>query len=375
MPIEAVAGTILALTTAAHLASVASVAWRLRPTAPRPVPADRPPVSIVRPLRGLENHLEATLERTFALDWPDYEILFCVADADDPVIPLVERLIARHPEVPARLLLGDDPISINPKLNNTVKGFRAARHGWILMIDSNVVAPPDLLARLFAAWRPDTGLVCSPPVGSQADGFWAELECAFLGTYQTRVQLFADLIGHGFAQGKVMLYRADILAAIGGIEALAVEPAEDAATTKLLRERGFRIRLVRSPFAQALGRRTFAEVWNRQVRWARLRRDTFPLYYLPEILAGALPPSSALLALAPVEGWALGPALLALLALWYGAEAALARIAGWQLSLRSLPAMLLRDLLLPAVWLAGWLGNGFVWRGNAMRLAGAARTG
>lgn len=375
MPIEAVAGTVLASLTLAHLASLAAVARRVRPKERDEVATARPPVSIVRPLRGLEPHLEANLAATFALRWPDYEILFCVADAGDPVIPLVERLIAAHPEVPARLLVGDDPISINPKLNNTVKGFRAARHDWILMIDSNVEAPPDLLARLLAAWRPGTGLVCSPPVGGCVAGFWAELECAFLDTYQTRVQLAADEIGWGFAQGKVMLYRRDILQAIGGIEALASEPAEDAATTKLLRASGYRVRLARRPFVQALGRRSFAEVWHRQVRWARLRRDTFPHWYSLEIFAGALPPAAALLVVAPFEGWAYGPALLALLALWYGAEAVLARLAGWHLSLRSLPAMLLRDLSLPAIWLAGWLGNGFVWRGNAMRLADASRVG
>jgi ceramide glucosyltransferase len=375
MPMEAIAGTVLSCLVPAHLSSLAAVAWRLRPNRPDPAPAERPAVSIVRPLRGLEPHLEANLAATFALDWPDYEILLCVADPEDPVIPVAQRLIAAHPEVEARLLVGDDRISINPKLNNTVKGFRAARHGWILMIDSNVETPPDLLARLFAVWGPDTGLACSPPVGGRAEGFWAALECAFLDTYQTRVQLAADIAGFGFAQGKAMLYRRDILEAIGGIEALAAEPAEDAATTKLLRARGYRIRLARRPFVQALGRRTLAEVWHRQVRWARLRRDTFPHWYSLEIFAGALPPALALLALAPLEGWAQGPALLAFLAFWYGAEAALARIAGWHLSLRSLPAMLLRDLLLPAVWLAGWIGNGFVWRGNAMRLADAARAG
>lgn len=376
MPIEAVASGACTLFALAHLASTSVVAWRTARDRQRPaLPAERPPVTLLRPVRGLENHLEEALASSFGLDWPEYEIVFCVKDADDPVVPLVERLIAAHPQVPARLLVGDDPISINPKLNNTVKGWRAARFDHIAMVDSNVVLPRDFLDRLLAAWTPGAGLVCAPPIGARAEGFWAELEVAFLNTYQTRWQLFADFLGNGFAQGKVMLYRRSILEPLGGIEALAAEPAEDAATTKLLRPHGYRIRLVPRPFEQALGRRTLREVWNRQVRWARLRRETFPHFYALEIASGAALPSLA----CGIWAWAAGmpviPALLLLLGFWYTAEAALARSAGWHLSRWSIPAMLLRDLVLPVLYVQGWIGNGFVWRGNAMRLTEPARGG
>jgi ceramide glucosyltransferase len=376
MPLEALASGSCAVGALAHLASTGLVAWRAARDRRRPAaPPTRPPVTLLRPVRGLENHLEDALASSFALDWPEYEVLFCVADPDDPVVPLVERLIAAHPHVPARLLIGDDPISINPKLNNTVKGWRAARFDHVAMVDSNVVLPPDFLARLLAAWKPGTGLVCAPPVGARAENFWAELEVAFLNTYQTRWQLFADLVGTGFAQGKVMLYRRSILEPLGGIEALAAEPAEDAATTKLLRRAGYRIRLVPRPFEQALGRRTFREVWNRQVRWARLRRETFPHLYAAEIGSGAALPSLACGLWAWAAGMPVLPALGLLLAFWYAAEIALARSAGWPVGRWSVPAMLLRDLAIPVLYLQGWLGNRFVWRGNAMSLTEPARGG
>lgn len=373
MPLESLASGVCTVASLAHLASTGLVAARAARDRRRPSTAPtRPPVTILRPVRGLENHLEEALASSFTLDWPEYEVLFCVKDPDDPVVPLVERLIGANPHIAAKLLVGDDPISINPKLNNTVKGWRAARFDHIAMVDSNVVMPRDFLDRLLAVWKPGTGLVCAPPTGSRPDGFWAELEVAFLNTYQTRWQLFADLVGTGFAQGKVMLYRRSILEPLGGIEALAAEPAEDAATTKLLRAAGYRIRLVPRPFEQALGRRTLAEVWNRQVRWARLRRETFPQFYAAEIASGAFLPGLA----CGVWAWAAGmpvlPALGLLLAFWYAAEAALARGAGWHLGRWSLPAMLLRDLLIPVLYVQGWVGNGFVWRGNTMRLAAPA---
>jgi ceramide glucosyltransferase len=297
-----------------------------------------------------------------------------VAHAGDLAVPLIRRLMAQHPGAEARLLIGHESIGDNPKLNNLAKGWRAARHDWVILADSNVLMPPDYIARLFAAWQPDTGLVCSPPIGCHPQGFWAELECAFLNTYQARWQLFADEIGLGFAQGKTMLWHRRILEAAGGLRALAAEPAEDAAATKLVREAGFRVTLVRNPFPQPLGRRRADEVRQRQLRWARLRRDTFKGFYALEILTGSLP---ALLAGAIVAGaaeWPVGICLIVIAAIWYGAEALLDYAAGWHLSGWSICAWLLRDLLIPVLWAASWIGNDFVWRGHVMRIAARNRS-
>lgn len=328
--------------------------------------ADAPPVSIVIPSRGIESFTQETLEQAFSLDWSDYELIFCVAHADDPVAPVIERVMARFPLVPARLLVGDDRFSGNPKLNNCVKGWKAARHEWVILADSNVLMPRDYIQQMMAAWRTDTGVVCSTPIGSRPDGFWAEVECAFLNTLQARWQYTGAAIGYGFAQGKSMLWNKPMLDANGGIHALAAEIAEDAAATKLVNGVGLRVRLVSSPFEQPLGRRTLPEIWSRQIRWARLRRVTFPLFFAPEILIGATVP----LVLALCAAWSLGlsiPLVAAgVLAAVYLPEYALALAKGWQASPRLMAAMLVRDVILPAVWLRGWLGRPVNWRGNEM---------
>jgi ceramide glucosyltransferase len=325
--------------------------------------SDAAGVSIVRPVCGIENHGEETLRSAFHLDYPNYEIIFCAAAASDAVVPTVQRLMAEHPEVPARLLFGNETISDNPKLNNVCKGWRAAAHDWLVMADSNVLMPRDYLGRLMAAWRADTGLVASPPIGGRPEGFWAELECAFLNTYQARWQYVADSIGIGFAQGKSMLYRKSDIEKAGGIKLLAAEPAEDAATTKIVRAAGLRVRLVDAPFEQPLGHRRAGDVWARQRRWARLRTASFKQFYMLEALAGGAVP----LALAAYVVVALELPLISVLVpvvIWYGAEAVLAWTAGWHLSWRSPFAWMLRDLLLPLLWILGWLGTGVVWRGH-----------
>ena len=320
-------------------------------------------ISIVRPVCGIENFGEETLRSGFELDYPNYELILCAATANDPVVPLVRQLIAEYPEVPAQLLIGNEAISDNPKLNNVCKGWRAAAHDWLVMADSNVLMPRDYIQRLRAPWRPDTGLVASPPIGSRPDGFWAELECAFLNTHQARWQYVADSIGIGFAQGKSMLYRKSEVEKIGGIALLAAEPAEDAATTKIVRAAGQRVRLVDRPFAQPLGYRGAREVWARQRRWARLRTASFPQFYLLEALAGGAVP----LALAAYVVVALGLPLVNALVpfgIWYGAEAMLVLGAGWHFGWRSPFAWMLRDQLLPVLWVLGWLGSGVTWRGH-----------
>jgi ceramide glucosyltransferase len=355
------------VTTAIHVTSTLIAIIRCKsPALHQRPPAQAPAVSLVRPVCGIENYVEETLASAFELDYPRYEIVFCVASALDPVVPTVRRLMAAHPGVPARLLVGNEKISDNPKLNNVYKGWRAAAHDWVVLADSNVFMPPDYIQRLMDAWRPDTGLVCSPPVGCRPAGFWAELECAFLNTYQARFQYAADTLGIGFAQGKSMLWRRDLLEQAGGIRALASELAEDAAATKVVRRAGLRVRLVDAPFEQPLGARSAAEVWRRQVRWARLRRTSFKAYFMPEIFVGGAWPLAAAAFAAAQSDLPLA-SVPALAALWYGSEAILAWAAGWHLSVRSPLAFALRDLLLPVIWFNGWLGSAFVWRGNQMR--------
>src|ERR1700734_2925651 len=245
MTIGALAAGICATSAGMHGLSVvlATMRCRRRPGGPLPPPKDAPSVTIVQPLCGVETFSRETLRSIFALDYPSYEIIFCLASGDDPITPLVRNAIAANPERPARLLVGDDRISVNPKLNNVVKGWKAARHGWIVMADSNVLMPSDYLTRLISHWRPDSGIVCSPPIGSRPENFAAQIECAFLNTYQARWQYAGECVGFGFAQGKTMLYRRDVIEAGGGIEALGAEIAEDAASTKLIRRQGLHAHL------------------------------------------------------------------------------------------------------------------------------------
>lgn len=334
---------------------------------------DSPPASIVVPVCGLDNHIEDTLRSAFRLDYPRYELIFCVARPDDPVVPLLRRLMADHPWIDARLLTGDERISENPKLNNVFKGWRETAYPFVAICDSNVLLPRDYVQHLFEKFDARTGLVCSPPIGCRPEGFFAEVECAMLNNYQARWQCFADFLGLGFAQGKTLFWRKSDLERAGGIRALGAESAEDAACTKIVRNLGLRVRLMQPPVRQPLGLRRATDVWKRQRRWARLRRASFPLWYSLEILSGMFAPLVALIAAATMAGLPAPAPALAFLAVWYGAEWLLSVKAGWPTSRWTIATFVLRDLMLPVLYVNAWLGRGFEWRGNDMRAVESAR--
>lgn len=331
-----------------------------------PAPPDAPPVSIVRPLRGVEPFSLETLGATFALDYPDYEIIFCVQSPGDPIIPLVEKLIADHPRCEAKLLVGDDYVSVNPKLNNCVKGWEAARHDYVILADSNALPPRDYIQTMLAAFRDETALTISMPIGSRPGNFWACVECAILNTFQARWQYGAEAIGAGFAQGKNMMWRRAVLDRAGGIRALAAEVAEDAASTKIVRAQKMNVRLVDMPFEQPLGDRTAREVYARHARWARLRRATFPLHYAPEFMNGSF--MAAVLGAVAAAQTDYNPVVVAALivAALHGGEMLLARVCGFTLDWRTPFALLVRDLLLPVIFIDGLLVDSFTWHGNEM---------
>lgn len=355
-----------------HAASIAALWARSRRPAPRVGGRGRGQVvSVIRPVCGLEDLEQLTLASSFHLTWPKTELLFCVASAADPAVPFLQRLIAAHAGTDARILIGDNCATANPKLNNLIKGWQAAKGEWIILADSNLTLPPDYIEQLLACFAPDTGLVCAPPIASAPRGFWAEVECGFLNTYQGRWQYAADALGFGFAQGKSMLWRRADLDRVGGIAALGSELAEDAAATKLVRAGGRRVRLAGPSFHQPIGERCATRVINRQTRWAQLRRMTFPGYFLPEILTGSLPPAFAGALASEMLG---GPGLIiaaVFVSVWFGLEASLARVAGWPLSWRSPLAWLVRDALIPLIWVRAYTAGGYEWRGNRISIAGA----
>ena len=325
----------------------------------------QPFVTLLRPVCGLDAFDEETLQSSFNQAYPRYEIIFCAQTRDDPAIALVNRLIARNPQVPARVLVGYDRISGNPKLNNVWKGWNAASGDWICMTDSNLLLPPDYLATVVGSWGPATGLVSAPPVGIRPENVGGLLECAFLNSNQALLQYAAASVGPAFAQGKTLFFNKPLMEQAGGLWALGHTLAEDAAATQVTRDLGREVTLTPLPFAQPIGQRSLSQVWGRQLRWSRVRRDAFPMLFVFEVFNGGVVPiamATAALALTGAD-----PAFaIAYAAVWYLSQMFLASHAGWPTGPVASLLLVLRDLMMPVIWVTTFLRRGFDWRGTRM---------
>src|SRR5271165_4277588 len=195
------------LTTACmlHFATALVTARRLRVISASRIDGDtqrRPLVSLIISIARLEQSEIETALSAFDIRYPNFELLFCAFDDDEPRLASLRQRIAASPDVKAKLLIGRARVSANPKLDNIEKGWIAAQAELIAMIDGNVAVPADLVDRMLAVWDASTGLSSSSPIGIRPLGLWAEVECAFLNTFQARWQLSVDCLGAGFAHGK-----------------------------------------------------------------------------------------------------------------------------------------------------------------------------
>ena len=365
----------LCLILVLHVATAAIVALRLR-GGRRPARLDGPrePVGILVPVAGLPAADAQKALTALALVRDGDELVYCAFDGAEPIVAPIRAEIARHPGGNVRLLVGREHTTGNPKLDNMEKGYAALSRDLIVSIDGNVAMDPGLVEDALALLDARTGVVSSPPIGTRPEGFAADVECAFLNTLYARWQLAADALGSGYAQGKLLVFRKSMIEAAGGFEALGADTAEDSSATKNARRSGLSVRLLRHPVEQPLGRRSLREIWKRYVRWAQLRRESFPALYAVEWLMTPLAP--AVLAAIASSGSPIHPALAAtgLLAAWYAVEAMLAKSAGWPLSIAFPAACLVRDAMAVAIWPVALFKRSYRGRGEAITIgAGSGR--
>jgi ceramide glucosyltransferase len=267
-----------------------------------------PPVSVLKPLEGLENDAYENLVSFCRQDYPEYEILFAVDDERDSATSVVKKLISDFPSLPIRLLVGSGMSASNNKVAKLYRLGREARHELLVVSDSDIRVKPDYLRRVVSPFRdPSVGAVTCLYVGMTEPNLWSELEDVNLTSDLLPSMLVArKLEGVNFALGATMAVTRTRLAEIGGFESLADCAADDHELGRRIAARGYRVALAPCTVQTLCASGTAREFFEHHFRWGVVTRHCRPWGYAGLLFTKGLPWSLAAAAVAPSRVAAIG---------------------------------------------------------------------
>ena len=319
-----------------------------------------PPISVLKPLAGIDEGLEANLRSFFTQDYPDFELLFAVRGANDAAVPAVEKLCQEFPARPVRLVVTGEPPYPNAKVFSLDRMLREAKHDLLVMSDSDIRVEPGFLRAIAAEFGdPHISLATCPYRATAGKSLWSNLEAEGMNTEFLAGMLVARLVeGVKFAVGPTIAARKPALDGIGGFAVLKDYLAEDFVMGKFAAAAGFGVILSRTIVQHHIGSESLRANAAHRLRWARSTRRSRRIGYLGQIFTHTLPIAAIISPFRP-SWW---PALLF--------AAACRGVAAWATSawiLGTRPRWLLlvlQDLLAFGFWLAGFVGNTIEWRGR-----------
>jgi ceramide glucosyltransferase len=333
-----------------------------------------PPASIVKPVRGLDYEAYENFASFCRLDYPEYEVIFAVSDASDPVIPVIEKLRADFPARSIRLITNIPHVGTSDKVNNLCQLAQNAKYDLLVMSDSDVRVEPDYLKQVVAPFADqEVGVVTAFYRSLSAGNLASNLDA--LGMYMDSAPgaLVAKKIEGrlGFAFGWTMATSKIHLAEIGGWEAMVNHHSEDFELGKRIAQCGHRVVLMPKPICMVFSKETVAEYFHRELRWSIALKSGRPSGYRAMLFTHGLP--WALVGAA--AGLSIGspPLAASYLLAYLILRIAMTWLTGaWGLGDRRLSKMMwlipVRDAISFIVWLAGFFAEKIVWRGLEYRL-------
>ncbi len=327
------------------------------------------PISVLKPLKGVDPGLFENLKSFFEINYPCFELIFSVADPNDPAVAIVTRLQSNYPRVPSRLILGQKEVGINPKINNLVTSYEAALHDWILISDSNIQAAPSYLKDFSNHLHDGVGVITSVVSGRNSIGLSSAIESLHLDSFYSRAMVLLEFFGKPCVIGKSMLFRKSMADRFGGIRILSRYLHEDFMAGEAMRKLNLEVRIADQPVIQNLGRQSMRAPWSRHLRWGRIRKSQAPLAFFVEPffyswiagIAGALFCSQVL-------GWSAIQVLGGHMALWMTLDLLCITSLGSKIKGSTLLLWPLREALLLPLWLQIGSGNRVHWRGQKLKL-------
>ena len=324
-----------------------------------------PPISILKPIRGLDRETYDNFASFCRQDYPEFEILFCVGDSSEPAIPVIEQIIQDFPERSVRLLIGSDPLGVNDKVNKLCRMVREGKHDLILVSDSDVRVEQGFLKKVAAAFRdPKVGGVTCLYRGDTDGSFASNLEALGNSTdFAPSVLVARQLRGLDFMLGAVMATTKRQLASIGGFEALVNYLADDYELGNRISLRACRVELSSFVVSIVYPRQTLWDAFRHQLRWNLAIRCSRPAGHFGLVFSQGFPWTLLAMVMAPDRAVA-----LAYVATYCGLRCAMAGLIGFRGMndplARKFWLLPVRDAFAFVVWLASFFPQRIHWRGQ-----------
>ena len=347
--------------------------WILRRLPPRD-DSFAAPVSILKPVRGVDQGAYENFASYCRLDYPEYELVFAMADPHDPVIPVIEKLRRDFPDRSIRFVTDVPRVGENNKVNSLCRLVKEARYELLVMTDSDVRVPRDYLREVVAPFA-DRRVGAVTCFYRCAGGGTLAADLDMLGMCMDSVPsalVARQLEGKvQFAFGWTMATTKTRLAEIGGWEAMANHHSDDFELGNRIASKGHRVELMREPVWMVFPRERFSDFLRHEFRWAIGLRNVRPAGYAGMIFTHGLPWAVLAAVVAAVSGWT-GTAA-AFIAAYLALRVGLAYAAGvWGLQDRNIASKLwlapVRDAMSAAVWFAGFFTDRIRWRGLEYRV-------
>lgn len=331
----------------------------------------RPPVSILKPLKGADSQTYAALRSHCEQQYGTYEILFGVNDANDEAVPVVRKLMAEFPNREISLLVCTEVFGTNRKVSNLIHLLGRAKYEHVLVNDGDIKASFTYLKSVMAGFYDrDIGMVTCPYKGRPANTLGSRLEALGIATDFAPGVLTARFLDHGltFGLGSTLAMSRTALDKIGSFQSVVDFLADDYQLGKRITDVGFKVELAHEIVETSVPAYSFRQFWEHQLRWARTMRISRPPGYRGLAFTYGLPWAIFVVLLAPGSWWAwtlLAAALLTRCAVALRIGVGILRDEHVIPNLWLLP---LRDVLALAIWFASYAGNTVTWRGKKFRL-------
>ncbi len=266
-----------------------------------------PPVSILKPIRGADPEAYENFASFCRQDYPEYELLFCVSEIDDPVVPAIEKLIRNFPERRIRILFGTGSSASNDKVAKLIRLVREAQYEFLVMGDSDVRVRPDYLRSVVAPLaNPHVGAVTCFYMPAHTRTLVENLQSVgMLSDFYAGIVVAWQLDGVKFALGPTIATTRARLAEFGGLQAIENQPGDDLLVGRLIAEQGHEVELLPYVVLKLAGYRSFRELCDKRLRWMVVMRHMRRWGHFGLLLTQGLPWSLAAIAIHPSSRLAL----------------------------------------------------------------------